>query len=493
MQKKSTETSIIRRGLSKHTNPSKAFQDMSAILEISKAMMAEKDLDKLLGLIVLKATEVLEAERASIFLIDYDTNELWSRVAMGSEISEIRFPADKGIAGYAAQKREVINIKDAYADNRFNPEVDKKTGYRTRTILCAPLITHKNETIGVIQILNKKLGVFDEYDETLVMAFSAQAAVAIENAQLYQDQELTLKSFLKAMASAIDARDPTTAGHSERIARYAINIGKVIGFSEPELKLLDYAAALHDVGKIGVPDAILLKPDKLTPEEFAKMKQHAVKTKEILEQMFFGRELREIPHIASSHHEKIDGSGYPDGLKGDSISKAAKVLAIADVYDALVAQDRPYKKAMTHEQAMAILNEGRGAKFDAGILDLFEKQQLYKIERRKMGRFNIAIPVEYAILAPMPVATPASSQTVNISGLGALVTSVRLLSIGSIIKLKFAVAEKHYEIKAKVVRGEKKFAHKINHLGVVFTEMNEQQQNELAGLLKPQTLPDAPR
>jgi len=452
------------------------------LLQVSSALMREKDVGRLLKLIIENATVILGAERSSIFLMDYDTNELYTRVAQLKEVSEIRFPADKGVAGYAVKYSTLVNIPDAYKDSRFNPAVDKQTGFKTRNILCAPMLNHKNETVGVLQILNKKRGNFNLEDEALIMALAAQAAVAVENAQLYQEQELTLKSFLKTMGSAIDARDPTTAGHSERVARYAINLGKAIDFNETELKRLDYSAALHDVGKIGVPDRVLLKPDKLTPEEFDEMKRHAVRTKEILDNMFFARELREIPHIASTHHEKLDGSGYPSGLKSEQMTVSAKILAIADVYDALVAQDRPYKKAMTHEQAIGILEQGRDAKFDGKLLDLFKEKKLYLIERRKMTRVAMAIPFKYKQLK-VPDNEKLTAETINISATGLLLGSKKLLPLGTELEMFMRLIDRDYHFVGKVIRSEKKLAKQLYYLGVAFLGITEPEQNDLSKVL----------
>ena len=169
--------------ISKMTSSMIRSNKMSVLLKITNALMAEKDINRLLKLIMDTTSSILNAERTSIFLLDYDTNELYTRVAQLTEISEIRFPADKGIAGSAVTKSKLINIPDAYKDSRFNPEIDKKTGYRTRNILCAPMLNHKNECVGVLQVLNKKTGEFGFEDESLIMALAAQAAVAVENAQ----------------------------------------------------------------------------------------------------------------------------------------------------------------------------------------------------------------------------------------------------------------------------------------------------------------------
>jgi HD-GYP domain-containing protein (c-di-GMP phosphodiesterase class II) len=486
-------SNILRFQVQKRLEHLKEFEDMTAILDISKAMMAEKDVSRLLNLIVQKAMEVLNADRGTIFLMDYDTQELWSRVGALGELSEIRFPADKGIAGYVARKAEVVNIKDVYADKRFNSEIDRKTGYRTRTILCAPLLNHKNEVVGVLQLLNKKDGVFSEYDESLMLAFSAQAAVAIENAQLYYEQELTFKSFLKALAAAIDAKDPTTAGHSERVARYALNMGRALGYNETQLRTLDYAAALHDVGKIHVRDLVLLKPGKLTPEEYDEMKQHAVKTKEILDNIYFSREIREIPHIASTHHERVDGTGYPSGLKGEHLSQAAKILAIADVNDALVAQDRPYKKAMSHEEALAILEKGRGTQFDAGILDLFKNKMLYIIERRRDPRLSIKLPLRYAVHTEKKKLTDdiAGSETISVSAGGLLMVSRRILPVGTMLDLTIAAKEWSFDLHAKVVRVEHKFATKNYHIGLTFVNLDSAKKAQFRDVLQGLATPNS--
>ncbi|MFH0889481.1 MAG: HD domain-containing phosphohydrolase [Planctomycetota bacterium] len=459
--------------------------NIQVLLQISNALMSEKNLDRLLKLIVDRASALLYAERTSIFLLDNDTNELYTRVAQLNEISEIRFPADKGIAGCAVTNPKLINIPDAYKDSRFNQEIDKETGYRTHNILCAPMLNHKNEVVGVLQVLNKKSGGFGLEDELLIMALAAQAAVAVENAHLYHEQELTLKSFLKTLASAIDARDPATAGHSERVARLAINIGKAIGFNETELKMLDYSAALHDVGKIGVPDRILLKPGTLTPEEFEEMKRHAVRTKEILDNMFFSRELREIPHVASTHHEKLDGSGYPEGLKGDQMTISAKILAIADVYDALVAQDRSYRKAVSHEQAIAILEEGRDTKFDGKILDIFKKKKLYLIERRKYQRITVRIPFDYQLKTDKKELSEKLllQETIDISAAGLLMANKRLYPLGTELNIIIKLDSKNYNLMGRIARADKKFAKNIYHIGIAFTNITGSEQEELSTVL----------
>lgn len=356
----------------------KKVKDLSVLLEISKALVLEKYLSSLLNLIMKEVTRVMGAERSSLFLVEEEKKELYTYIAQGPEIKRIRLPLNEGIAGYVATTGKVLNIKDAYKDSRFDRAVDKKTGYRTKTILCVPMNNHKGEMIGVIEVLNKKRGYFTQYDESLLTALASQAAVAIENAKLYEDQEKLFKSLISTLAAAIDARDPVTAGHSERVTKYCLNIGEALKLGRTQLKILEYAAGLHDVGKIGIRDNVLSKPGKLTPEEYEIIKKHPVYTREILDKIYFSREQVDIPADAAAHHEKLDGSGYPRGLKDGEISQLARIIAVADVFDALVSYDRPYKPALLVKKALEILQAGTGRQFDAEIVDLFIKKKLYE-------------------------------------------------------------------------------------------------------------------
>ena len=167
-----------------HTN---RVEKLTALLEVGKAMASERNLDRLLQLILGELTRVMEADRSSLFLVDRERNELWSKIAQGLEVREIRIKIGMGISGYVAQTGKTVNIPDAYADPRFNQETDHRTGYRTHNILCAPMRNKHEEVIGVLQVLNKLDGAFTAEDEDLLLALSSQAAVAVENAILYED------------------------------------------------------------------------------------------------------------------------------------------------------------------------------------------------------------------------------------------------------------------------------------------------------------------
>jgi adenylate cyclase len=177
---------------------------MVILLDVATSVTQTLNLDELIARIIVKISEVLDAERSSLFLLDRETNELWSKVAQGFETTEIRFPASVGLAGYAVTTGEVINISDAYADSRFNPKFDRETGYRTRTVLCIPVLNRKAEIIGVIQTINKRKGRFDQEDEQLLRALSSQIAVSLENAQLYE-QAVSTKNYLESVQQSISS------------------------------------------------------------------------------------------------------------------------------------------------------------------------------------------------------------------------------------------------------------------------------------------------
>jgi len=352
------------------------------LLEVGKAISGEIELASLLHLIMEKTSHLLRADRSTVFLVDREREELWSKVAQGMQDQEIRFPMHLGIAGHVASTGETINIPDAYQDPRFNPEVDKKTGYRTHSILTMAMKNKLGEILGVFQCLNKEEGAFNQEDERLLQSLASQTAIAIENAQLYEEQKKQFNSIIEVLASSIDARDPYTAGHSQRVMEYTLGTAEEMNFSRKGLETLRLASLLHDYGKIGVHDSILRKPGILTAEEYRAIQEHVVKTKEILENLYFSQDLKEIPSIASFHHERIDGTGYPFHLHGSEIPLGGKIMAVADVFDALTSH-RPYRNPSSPEEAFAILDQGIGSHFDGEVVVAFKR---YFFQRREGGR-----------------------------------------------------------------------------------------------------------
>ena len=214
-----------------------------ALLKVGRTMAVETDLDTLLTIIAKEINLALNADRCTVFLLDTEKNELWSKVALGMDLKEIRFDAKLGLAGYVVQTGETINIQDVYKDKRFNKEIDTQTGYKTKSILCMPIRNMSHEIIGAFQVLNKKGGVFTQKDEDLLIAIGSSAGIALENAslfnkqkQLIEEQKQLLSSFIDTLSASIDARDKITAGHSERVTKYAVLICNKMQMREDEVE-----------------------------------------------------------------------------------------------------------------------------------------------------------------------------------------------------------------------------------------------------------------
>ncbi len=342
-------------------------RDLDVLLDVTRRLMTVTDLDALLRLIADATIAMVEAERATIYIVDRDRKEYWSRVATGSGVGEIRFPLGVGIAGTVATTGETISIPDAYADPRFSPDHDKRTGFTTRNLLTLAMTGHDGAIIGVFQAVNKRSGEFTVEDEVTLGSLASSAAVAVENAQLVHAQKRLWLSLIETLATTVDARDQQTAGHSKRVTRYAAIIGAEMALSAEDLERLQAAALLHDYGKIAVRDRFLQKPGKLDEAEFAYMKAHAEKTGEFLSYLEFPPDMRDVPLIASQHHERMDGKGYPQGLVGTQIHPGARIVAAADVFDALTAP-RYYKPAYPLEKTLEIMDGMAGAHLDPAVM-----------------------------------------------------------------------------------------------------------------------------
>lgn len=356
-----------------------------ALVKIGQAVAAEKDIDKLMQTIAEEARDAVQADRCTVFLYDENTDELWSKVALGLGSQELRFNASQGLAGHVFRSGETINIKDAYSDDRFNKAIDAKTGYTTKTILCMPIRNIEQEIIGVFQILNKLSGYFTQEDEDILVAIGSSAGISLENAKLFarqnellEEQKIVFDSFISTLAASIDARDKITAGHSTRVRMYATLIAEQFNLSKEEMEIIQKAAALHDIGKIGIRDSVLQKEGKLTPEEYKHIQEHVEITHNILEKIHMSDDFKMITEIACSHHEKYDGSGYYRHLKGEEIPFGGRILAVADVFDAITSK-RHYRDKMPIQKVIAILIGDSGTHFDKNIVDMFLSIPLDKV------------------------------------------------------------------------------------------------------------------
>src|SRR5438045_3590771 len=425
------------------------LDDKVALVLVKLGHLAvQKDREAYLRGLVDLCSQAVDAERCTVYIVNGKKKELWARVAQRTA-TEIRLPMGQGLAGQSALTGETINVPDAYADARFdrnvdlrtgfrtlnmlvvpvwgsdgqsvvgviqalnkrngaferrdqmlleqiaetvgpalehipidncsrrsgenpdayddarfNPEPDQRTGYRTKSLLTFPMTGQNGRVIGVFQVVNKNDGgVFSADDEETLSSLGASAAVAVENAQLVAEQRRLWTTLIETLAVTIDARDQQTAGHSQRVTRYAEVIGRALGLEGMELEKLRAAALLHDYGKIAVRDQFLLKPGKLDDAEFEYMKVHAEKTGEFLAHLVFPQDMREVPVIAAQHHERMDGKGYPRGLPAERILLGARIVAAADVFDALTAP-RYYKPAYTLEKTLEIMNGMAGDHLD---------------------------------------------------------------------------------------------------------------------------------
>ncbi|WP_455756615.1 HD-GYP domain-containing protein [Sulfurimonas sp.] len=347
-----------------------ANDQINVLLDFGILISKEKDLDNLLVIMADYAKTLLEADRCSIFLADHESNELYSTIAHGED--EIRFPMDKGIAGYAVKSKEIEIVVDAYDDFRFNKKVDEETGYVTSSIVTVPLINCNDEVIGVFQALNKTDGSFTASDAQTLLLISNYAASAIENAYLYNGMKESQEKLILKISTAAEFKDNETSEHTKRVGLYAKLIAQHYGMSEEDVELTHITSPMHDAGKIGIADNILLKPGKLTDDEFETMKKHTLFGYDLLHDE--NEMLATAGIIAKQHHEKYDGSGYPEGLKADEINIFARITAVADVFDALTSE-RPYKKAWSFEDAMEYLKEQSAKHFDPKFIEIFVREE----------------------------------------------------------------------------------------------------------------------
>lgn len=345
----------------------KLDEQLQILLNFGQAIAKENRLDAILSIMADFAREILDADRCSIFMYDKEKEELWTKVA--HQTKEIRVPLRKGVAGFAALSKEIQIVVDAYNDFRFNKEVDINTGYNTKTILAVPLLNSDEEVVGVFQALNKQNGLFSKHDAQLLLLLSNYASASIETALLYEKLQETQKKIIIKISHAAEFKDEDTSKHIKRVGLFSAMLARAYGLEESTAQMLELTASMHDAGKIGIPDKILLKPGRLDEAEFRVMRTHAM----IGYNLLHDKEdvlLQNAALIAREHHEKFDGSGYPDGLKAEEISIFGRIVAIADVFDALTTT-RPYKRPWPFDDAVSFIKEQSGKHFDPQLVELF--------------------------------------------------------------------------------------------------------------------------
>nr|WP_243864893.1 HD domain-containing phosphohydrolase [Paenibacillus castaneae] len=355
---------------------------LKVIFKYTAKISNEKKLDSVLILMANMGREMIVADRCTVWLIDIARNELFTVVAHG--IGEIRIPYGSGLVGNAISTGEPIIIDDAYADSRHNPETDKKTGYRTKSILTIPFRNNQGEIIGAYQAINKmtEAQTFSTKDMEYLTLAASYSGKSLESIMLYEEIIETQKEIIYKMGEIGENRSKETGNHVRRVAQYSYILALGLGLSEIEAERLRSASPMHDIGKVAIPDSILQKPGKLTSEEFELMKTHSEIGFHLLHSS--KRPLMQAAAIvAMQHHEKWDGSGYPQGLKGEEIHIYGRITAIADVFDAL-GSARVYKAAWELDRILLLMEEERGKHFDPRVVDVFFERlpQLLEIRDR---------------------------------------------------------------------------------------------------------------
>lgn len=342
--------------------------EYETLLGISHALSSTLDLARVLDLALVQAEAICSAETSSIWELDEVRNELFFRVVRGSaarKIRDLRVAVGEGIAGSVAASGRAEVVNDVFADPRWKG--DANDSFHTRAILAVPLRAH-GRVVGVLQLLNPLDGPrFSEEDLRRMEQFAGVLAPAIENARLYALQRRQFLDTVTAIAEAIEKRDPYTGGHVRRVVAYSVLLGTEMGLDPAELEEIYLAATLHDVGKIATPDAVLRKPAPLDDQEAAVMRRHAADGADIVGRI---RELRLVLPGVRHHHERLDGLGYPDGLAGDEIARVARIIAVADTFDAITTS-RPYREAHDSTRAAAELEAGAGTQFCPQVVAAF--------------------------------------------------------------------------------------------------------------------------
>jgi len=508
---------------------------LNEVAKIGIALSTERNHDKLLALILNKAKDLSTSDSGSLYLVEKSPKSKSKRLrfklsSMNLNATEFTIPIDQNsIAGYVALTGKIVNLADAYyppQDSGFkiNKSFDQETGYRTKSMIVVPMKNQKDEVIGVLQLINRKPSrslrlenpeqiervviPFDDISIELVTSLAGQAAVSIENNILYQDIHNLFEGFVTAAVTAIESRDPTTSGHSSRVATLTVGLAETLdkiksgpyaktSFTSDQIREIRYASLLHDFGKVGVREKVLVKAKKLYPydlqtidERFAFIKRtlqyefsqkkldyllaknrqatleelgffdreleaamkemddylklileaneptvlesgsfekilsiakmtyldinqtprhllldpettvlsirkgslsqderleiesHVTHTFKFLSQIPWTSELRQIPEIAYAHHEKLDGSGYPNGLQSQQIPTQSKIMTITDIFDALTSRDRPYKRAVPFDKALDILSyEVKDQLVDKDLFQIFVDAKIFDLVR----------------------------------------------------------------------------------------------------------------
>jgi HD-GYP domain-containing protein (c-di-GMP phosphodiesterase class II) len=346
----------------------RVHRDLATVYRVTSLIHAESDTDRLLPLVMDAILEVVPADRAFLLLLDADGRPA---PVVGRDRTSDRRPAEapglsRTIVSECIEKGLSILSDNAMLDGRFR-ETDSIVSQHITSAMCAPLES-RGEILGAIYVDTVgKANAFDESQLELLGAIAHQAGVAIERARLLDEIAERLYETVQTLVAAIEAEDPYTHGHSERVMRYALAVGHAMRLSDEELQHLRMASLLHDIGKIGVRDDVLNKPAGLTEEERALFDKHPGIGAGILGHI---RKVDPVVQAVLHHHERWDGAGYPDKLAGERIPLLARIIHVADAYDAMTT-DRPYRARAPESKAVAELRDRAGVDFAPAVVDAF--------------------------------------------------------------------------------------------------------------------------
>jgi response regulator RpfG family c-di-GMP phosphodiesterase len=343
-------------------NSSPAALDRALPADSSKKMEQITALPQIFGQVIKMTELTLGAEAASILLFRNNDQELYFEAAtgpVGRTLRQVKLNTQYGIAGQVARTGKPLIVNDVARSKNFHKMIDDTTGFATQSLVCAPLSVNK-KILGVIEVLNKRDGTsFGEHDLEAVVSVANTAAMAIENTRLYQNLMEAYNNTLESAASAVDMKGPYMRGHSRRVMEYVMKAGIVLSFSTEEMETLQYAGLLHDIGKILIDGSILTKTEPLTSQEWDELRRHSAAGAELMASVPF---LEKARQMVLYHHERYDGKGYPEGLKGEDIPMGARIIAAANAYDAMT-NDNLFRSACTIEEAVKQLRDNSGTQF----------------------------------------------------------------------------------------------------------------------------------
>jgi HD-GYP domain-containing protein (c-di-GMP phosphodiesterase class II) len=350
--------------------------------EIGHAISLQSSIDKVIAKVVKTLENRLDFDRGMILLANEDKTKLTYRAGFGHAddqrhiLQQASFrldnPSSRGVfvEAFKNQVPYLVDNFEGFEKRHSTHTINLAKALGVKSFVCCPIIC-EGESIGVLAVDNLKSSrSLMQRDKSLLMGIAPVIGVAIRNAELLLTKDKEFRSTLQVLAASIDARDPMTAGHSEKVTEYSVGICDEMDLDFEFRECVRVAALLHDYGKIGVPDAILKKEGRLTKEEYEIIKTHSMKTRDILEQINFEGKYKDVPSIAGSHHEKWNGLGYPEGLEAEDIPLGARIVAVADFFEAVTSK-RHYREPMPVEVALNLVKEQSGTDFDPEVVDAF--------------------------------------------------------------------------------------------------------------------------